>query len=63
MFGGKVTALFRGRREDVREFEPTKSEEGIAYIMGSDLVSSNNSLNQCPTMTAGRPFPDSTAFD
>ena len=29
-FGGKMSALFRGRREDLRESEPT--EEGIAGI-------------------------------
>ena len=34
-FGGKVSALFRGRREDLQESEltkPAKSEEGIADI-------------------------------
>jgi hypothetical protein len=37
----KVSALFRGRREDLRESElaePSKSEEGIADFMGSDFV-------------------------
>jgi hypothetical protein len=37
----KVSALFRGRREDLREYEPAepfKSEEGIADFMASDLV-------------------------
>ena len=37
-FGGKVTALFRGRREDLRESESTKSEEGIADIMSFDII-------------------------
>jgi hypothetical protein len=44
-FGGKVSALFRGRREDLRESEPAKSEEGIAYFMSSELVSSISPLN------------------
>lgn len=39
-FGGKVSALFRGRREDLQESEPANSEEGIAHVMGSNLVSS-----------------------
>ncbi len=32
-FGGKVSALFRGWREDLREPEPAKSEESIADIV------------------------------
>jgi hypothetical protein len=31
-FGGKVSALFRGR-EDLREPEPAKSEEGMTDII------------------------------
>ncbi len=31
-FGGKVSALFRGRRGDLQEPEPAKSERGIADI-------------------------------
>ncbi len=31
-FGSKVSALFHGRREDLRDPEPAKSEEGIADI-------------------------------
>ena len=41
-FGGKVSALFRGRREDLREpelAEPTKSEEGITDITHGFQVS------------------------
>ena len=54
-FGGKISALFRGWREDVREPElakPIKSEEGIANItlefkvnllsQPSELVSSDD---------------------
>lgn len=58
-----VSALFRGRREYLRESEPAKPstfEEGIPDFMGSDLV---YLLNQCPTTIVGWPLADSTAFD
>ena len=36
---GRVSALFRGRQEDLQGVEPAKSEEGIASIAhGSSLV-------------------------
>ena len=41
-FGGKISALFRGRREDLREPEiakPSKSEEGIVDITHGFQVS------------------------
>ncbi len=38
-FGGRVLALFHGKREDLREpAKPAKSEEGIADIVDSKLV-------------------------
>ncbi|KAH9175097.1 hypothetical protein EDB89DRAFT_390186 [Lactarius sanguifluus] len=40
-FGGKISALFRGRWEDLRDPEPPKpstSEEGTVNFMDSDLI-------------------------